>query len=47
MTTATDVAAWVDLYRTAWESNLADDIRAVLLSAYREVQVQIQVTPEG
>jgi ketosteroid isomerase-like protein len=28
VTTAAAVAAWVDLYRTAWESNLADDIRA-------------------
>lgn len=24
-----DVTRWVDLYRTAWESNLPDDIRAV------------------
>ena len=28
MSTPTDVAAWVDLYRTAWESNLPSDIRA-------------------
>jgi ketosteroid isomerase-like protein len=31
------VSAWVDLYRAAWESNLADDIRAVFTedAAYR------------
>jgi ketosteroid isomerase-like protein len=29
MTTAAAVSRWVDLYRAAWESNLADDIRAV------------------
>lgn len=29
MTTPAAVAAWVDLYRAAWESNRPDDIRAV------------------
>ena len=29
MTDAATVSAWVALYRTAWESNLPDDIRAV------------------
>lgn len=28
MTTTAAVSAWVDLYRTAWESNRPDDIRA-------------------